>query len=48
MQNFILNFNCTLSFFLCENVHAQSEITFNVNFKPELEDSVFISGKNQL
>lgn len=33
---------------LSQNSYAQSKITFQVNLKPQLEDSVFIPGRDQV
>ncbi len=29
-------------------IHARQQVTFNVNLKPQLEDSIFIPGRDQL
>lgn len=33
---------------ISENVLAQAKITFNINLKPQLEDSVFVPGRDQV
>lgn len=33
---------------ISDNVLSQAKITFNINLKPQLEDSVFIPGRDQV
>ncbi|GAB5408498.1 MAG: hypothetical protein BalsKO_08630 [Balneolaceae bacterium] len=35
-------------FFICSNTVFAQKVTFNVNLKPELEDSTFIPGRDQI
>lgn len=33
---------------LSSDIYARQQVTFNVNLKPQLEDSIFIPGRDQL
>lgn len=48
MKSLFLIFVCSLLLFLSDNLSAQAKITFNLNLKPQLEDSVFIPGRDQV